>query len=56
MVDKENDKSEDEVARKDNPKEKVTKELTQKEVLNKDALGENNSFGDAGKKHFGIQK
>ena len=40
VTEKENEdkeKSQDEVVIKDNPKEKVTKEPTQKEVLNKDA-------------------
>ena len=56
---KENDdkeKSLDEVVRKENPKENVTKELTRKEVLNKYMSEENNSFEDAGKKHFVVQR
>ena len=58
-TDKEKDdkkKSQNEVVRKQNPKEKVSEELLQKEALNKDVPERNDSFGDAGKKHFGNKK
>lgn len=59
IVEKENDdkvKPQDEAIRKDDKKEKVTKELTQKEELNKYVLEENSSFEDVGKKHFGLRR
>lgn len=59
IVDKESDdkeKSHDEVVREDNPKENVTNEHTQNEVLNKDVSTRNDYLGYAGKNQFGIQK
>ena len=51
-----NEKSQDEVVRKENTKEKVSEELLQKEVPKKEALEKGDPFGDTRKKQLGNLK